>query len=61
MSKSTIALITIPFFTGVIGYVTNWTGVLMLFYPVHFRGFRSPDARSARADCCRARSSRSPA
>ena len=39
MSKSTIALITIPFFTGVIGYVTNWTGVLMLFYPVHFRGF----------------------
>ena len=41
MSKSTIALITIPFFTGVIGYVTNWTGVLMLFYPVHFRGLRS--------------------
>jgi uncharacterized membrane protein YheB (UPF0754 family) len=41
VSKSTIALITIPFFTGVIGYVTNWTGVLMLFYPVHFRGFRS--------------------
>ncbi len=41
MSKSTIALITIPFFTGVIGYVTNWTGVLMLFYPVHFRGFHS--------------------
>src|SRR3982074_553581 len=41
MSKSTLALITIPFFTGVIGYVTNWTGVLMLFYPVHFRGFRS--------------------
>src|SRR5437016_950837 len=40
MSKSTLALITIPFFTGVIGYVTNWTGVLMLFYPVHFRGFR---------------------
>src|SRR3981081_1546530 len=41
MSKSTLALITIPFFTGVIGYVTNWTGVLMLFYPVHFRGYRS--------------------
>src|SRR5438105_1835096 len=37
MSKSTLALITIPFFTGLIGYVTNWTGVLMLFYPVHFR------------------------
>jgi uncharacterized membrane protein YheB (UPF0754 family) len=41
MSKSTLALITIPFFTGVIGYVTNWTGVLMLFYPVHFKGVRS--------------------
>jgi hypothetical protein len=22
----------------VIGYVTNWTGVLMLLYPVHFKG-----------------------
>ena len=37
---STLALITVPFFTGAIGYVTNWTGVLMLFYPVHFRGWR---------------------
>ncbi len=42
MSGSTLALITVPFFTGVIGYVTNWTGVLMLFYPVHFRGVRAP-------------------
>ena len=41
MSKSTLALITIPFVTGVIGYVTNWTGVLMLFYPVRFRGIRA--------------------
>ncbi len=40
MSKSTLALITIPFFTGAIGYVTNWTGVLMLFYPVQFKGLR---------------------
>jgi uncharacterized membrane protein YheB (UPF0754 family) len=46
VSKSTIALITIPFFTGVIGYVTNWTGVLMLFYPVQFRGYRSKWLRS---------------
>jgi uncharacterized membrane protein YheB (UPF0754 family) len=38
---STLALITVPFFTGAIGYVTNWTGVLMLFYPVHFRGWRA--------------------
>ncbi len=41
MTQSTLALITVPFFTGVIGYVTNWTGVLMLFYPVHFKGVRA--------------------
>jgi uncharacterized membrane protein YheB (UPF0754 family) len=41
VKQSTIALLTIPLFTGVIGYVTNWTGVLMLFYPVQFRGWRS--------------------
>ncbi len=40
MSHSTLALVTVPVVTGVIGYVTNWTGVLMLFYPVHFRGVR---------------------
>ncbi len=42
MSTSTIALVTVPVVTGVIGYTTNWTGVLMLFYPVHFRGWRAP-------------------
>src|SRR5437588_9886044 len=42
VSESTIALITVPIVTGVIGYTTNWTGVLMLFYPVHFRGWRAP-------------------
>jgi uncharacterized membrane protein YheB (UPF0754 family) len=42
MSESTLALVTVPFVTGIIGYVTNWTGVLMLFYPVHFRGVRAP-------------------
>jgi uncharacterized membrane protein YheB (UPF0754 family) len=42
VSKSTIALLSVPIVTGVIGYVTNWTGVLMLFYPVHFRGWRTP-------------------
>src|ERR1700758_930695 len=46
MSNSTIALVTIPFFTGAIGYITNWTGVLMLFYPVEFRGYRSRVLRS---------------
>jgi uncharacterized membrane protein YheB (UPF0754 family) len=41
VSSSTIALITVPLVTGVIGYTTNWTGVLMLFYPVHFRGVQA--------------------
>jgi uncharacterized membrane protein YheB (UPF0754 family) len=41
VSNSTLALITVPLVTGVIGYVTNWTGVLMLFYPVHFKGIRA--------------------
>jgi uncharacterized membrane protein YheB (UPF0754 family) len=42
VSQSTLALLTVPIVTGVIGYVTNWTGVLMLFYPVRFRGWRVP-------------------
>ena len=37
-----IKLITIPFFTGVIGWLINWTGLLMLFNPVRFHGFRIP-------------------
>ena len=31
-----------PFFTGAIGYITNWSGVIMLFQPVRFRGARLP-------------------
>ncbi len=38
----TLSLITVPLFTGVIGYVTNWSGVWMLFYPIEFRGTRVP-------------------
>src|SRR5829696_8521104 len=40
-----ISLVTIPFFSGAIGYVTNWTGVWMLFEPVRFRGIRVPGLR----------------
>jgi uncharacterized membrane protein YheB (UPF0754 family) len=40
--KLMMDLITIPLFTGIIGYVTNWTGVLMLFQPLKFHGFRLP-------------------
>jgi uncharacterized membrane protein YheB (UPF0754 family) len=42
MSSETLSLITIPLFSGAIGYVTNWSGVIMLFYPVHFVGLRVP-------------------
>ncbi|MGH3951831.1 MAG: hypothetical protein ACRDSE_22390, partial [Pseudonocardiaceae bacterium] len=35
-------LITIPLFTGIIGYITNWSGVLMLFRPLKFYGIRIP-------------------
>ncbi|CAN5647472.1 hypothetical protein BH10ACT11_BH10ACT11_09500 [soil metagenome] len=42
MDSETLNLITIPIFSGAIGYITNWSGVLMLFYPVHFKGIRIP-------------------
>lgn len=37
-----VKYISVPLFTGIIGWVTNWTGVLMLFSPVRFRGVRVP-------------------
>ncbi|WP_395114127.1 hypothetical protein [Antrihabitans spumae] len=40
-----LELITVPLFTGVIGYITNWTGVLMLFRPLEFHGIRVPGLR----------------
>jgi uncharacterized membrane protein YheB (UPF0754 family) len=46
MDSKTLSLITIPLFTGAIGYVTNWTGVWMLFYPIRFRGIRVPGLRA---------------
>jgi uncharacterized membrane protein YheB (UPF0754 family) len=42
MDNETLSLLTVPLFTGAIGYVTNWTGVWMLFYPVRFTGFKLP-------------------
>ena len=29
-------------FTGVIGYIINWSGVWMLFHPLEFHGFKLP-------------------
>jgi uncharacterized membrane protein YheB (UPF0754 family) len=37
-----VSLITVPLFSGAIGYATNWSGVWMLFYPVRFRGKKVP-------------------
>jgi uncharacterized membrane protein YheB (UPF0754 family) len=37
-----LRLVTIPFFTGAIGWLINWTGLIMLFNPVRFRGLRIP-------------------
>lgn len=38
-------LLTIPVFTGVVGFLINWTGLLMLFSPVRFHGIRVPGMR----------------
>jgi uncharacterized membrane protein YheB (UPF0754 family) len=42
MDSELLKDISIPVFTGVIGYIINWTGVWMLFHPIRFRGFRIP-------------------
>jgi uncharacterized membrane protein YheB (UPF0754 family) len=42
MDSELLKQISIPVFTGVIGYVINWTGVWMLFHPIRFHGFRVP-------------------
>ncbi|MCW2783927.1 MAG: hypothetical protein JWP74_444 [Marmoricola sp.] len=33
---------TIPIFTGVVGWLINWTGLIMLFSPVRFHGITVP-------------------
>jgi uncharacterized membrane protein YheB (UPF0754 family) len=42
MDSELIKEVSIPLFTGAIGYLTNWSGVWMLFYPVRFAGWRLP-------------------
>ncbi|MFE3617808.1 hypothetical protein, partial [Streptomyces anulatus] len=41
-----LEILTIPLFTGIIGYITNWSGILMLFQPIQFHGFRLPGLRA---------------
>ena len=38
-------LLSIPIFTGVVGWLINWTGLIMLFSPVQFHGVRVPGLR----------------
>jgi uncharacterized membrane protein YheB (UPF0754 family) len=37
-----LAFLSIPVFTAVIGWLINWTGLIMLFYPINFHGFKIP-------------------
>jgi uncharacterized membrane protein YheB (UPF0754 family) len=39
------AFLSIPIFTGVVGWLINWSGLWMLFSPVRFHGFRIPGLR----------------
>ena len=41
-----VKYLSVPVFTGVIGWITNWTGVLMLFYPVKYAGLRIPGLKT---------------
>src|SRR6478672_9058824 len=38
-------LLSVPLFTGVVGFLINWTGLIMLFSPVRFRGITVPGMR----------------
>jgi uncharacterized membrane protein YheB (UPF0754 family) len=40
-----IHIATIPLFTGVVGWLINWTGLIMLFSPVRFHGIDVPGMR----------------
>ncbi|MDQ6745707.1 MAG: hypothetical protein M3Z27_06815 [Actinomycetota bacterium] len=40
-----VKAITIPVFTGVTGWLINYTGLIMLFEPVRFHGLRVPGLR----------------
>src|SRR3982750_2325240 len=42
MGGELIGLISVPFFTGAIGYVTNWTGIWMFFEPGQVKGIHVP-------------------
>jgi hypothetical protein len=40
-----VEFVTIPVFTGVVGWLINWSGLWMLFNPIRFRGVAVPGMR----------------
>ena len=46
-----IKLITIPFFTGAIAWLINWTALIMLFNPIASTAGRSRACTSSLASC----------
>ena len=40
-----VHFLSIPVFTGVVGWLINWSGLVMLFQPVRFHGVRIPGMR----------------
>ncbi|MCW2849761.1 MAG: hypothetical protein JWR90_3735 [Marmoricola sp.] len=38
-------LVSVPVFTGIVGWLINWTGLIMLFSPVRFHGVTVPGMR----------------
>ncbi|RMI34054.1 hypothetical protein [Nocardia stercoris] len=44
-SKLVVDLISFPIFSAAAGLLTNWTGVIMLIWPLYFKGFYVPGLR----------------
>jgi len=42
VSGLNLRLLLIPPITGIIGYITNWVGIRLMFNPIEFRGFKVP-------------------
>ncbi|MGI8677104.1 MAG: hypothetical protein ACR2LX_00160 [Jatrophihabitans sp.] len=45
-TKFVVDIVSIPIFSAFAGVITNWTGVLMLFAPLRFRGFHCPGVKT---------------
>jgi len=41
-TRDWIAFASIPVFTAIVGWLINWTGLIMLFSPIYFHGLKVP-------------------